>query len=65
MSLLLQKREKNRILAPKNVIQALMSTDTLIILLAVAVLVLTAIVLLLLWHAYRQERHRRRSIGRA
>ena len=57
VSLLLQKREKNRIFAPKNVIQALMSTDTLIILLAVAVLVLTAIVLLLLWHAYRQERH--------
>ena len=37
--------------------QTLMSTDTLIILLAVTVLVLTAIVMLLLWHAYRQERH--------
>lgn len=34
-----------------------MSPDTIIILLAVAVLVLAAIVMFLLWHAYRQERH--------
>ena len=34
-----------------------MSTNTLIILLAIAVLVLAAIVMFLLWHAYRQERH--------
>ena len=57
VSLLLQKRGKNRIFVAKLQHQTLMSTDTLIILLAVAVLLLAAIVMLLLWHAYRQERH--------